>query len=149
MVPNKQLVILIKYLDIDDAVEILGDFETKELVKILSKLGTQKRERIEESLKYEENTAGRLMNRDFLSVKSEMTVGNLIDTLRSSRRGPKDFYNVFIIDDNNVPIGYVPSGRVLRSKRSKKLKDISISNIHLIKSGRTLMIFLIPLGNMV
>ncbi len=134
MVPNKQLVILIKYLDIDDAVEILGDFETKELVKILSKLGTQKRERIEESLKYEENTAGRLMNRDFLSVKSEMTVGNLIDTLRSSRRGPKDFYNVFIIDDNNVPIGYVPSGRVLRSKRSKKLKDISISNIHLIKS---------------
>ena len=133
MIPNKQLVKLIKYLDIDDAVEILADFETKELVTILSKLGTQQRDRIEESLKYEENTAGRLMNRDYLAVKSDMTVGNLIDNLRNSRKGPKDFYNVFIVDDNNIPLGYVPSGRVLRSKRSKKLKDIIFKNVHLIK----------------
>ena len=134
MIPNKQLVNLIKYLDLDDAVEILGDFETKELVQILSKLGSQQRERIEESLQYDENSAGRLMNRDYLSIKSNLTVGELIDQLRNSRRGPKDFYNIFIIDDQNIPIGYIPSGRVLRSKRSKKLKDIIYKDIHIIKS---------------
>ncbi len=134
MIPNKQLVNLIKYLDLDDAVEILGDFETKELVQILSKLGSQQRERIEESLKYNENSAGRLMNRDYLSIKSNLTVGELIDQLRNSRRGPKDFYNIFIVDDQNIPIGYIPSGRVLRSKRSKKLKDIIYKDIHIIKS---------------
>ena len=134
MIPNKQLVNLIKYLDLDDAVEILGDFETKELVEILSKLGSQQRERIEESLKYDENSAGRLMNRDYLSIKSNLTVGELIDQLRNTRRGPKDFYNIFIVDDQNIPIGYVPSGRVLRSKRSKKLKDIIYKDIHIIKS---------------
>ncbi|MDC3150261.1 magnesium transporter [Alphaproteobacteria bacterium] len=135
MIPNKQLVNLIKYLDLDDAVEILGDFETKELVEILSKLGSQKRERIEESLKYDENSAGRLMNRDYLSVKSNLTVGELIDQLRNTRRGPKDFYNIFIVDEQNIPIGYVPSGRVLRSKRSKKLKEIIYKDIHIIKSN--------------
>ena len=134
MIPNKQLVNLIKYLDLDDAVEILGDFETKELVEILSKLGSQQRERIEESLKYDENSAGRLMNRDYLSIKSNLTVGELIDQLRNTRRGPKDFYNIFIVDDKNIPIGYVPSGRVLRSKRSKKLKEIIYKDIHIIKS---------------
>ena len=134
MIPNKQLVNLIKYLDLDDAVEILGDFETKELVEILSKLGSQQRERIEESLKYDENSAGRLMNRDYLSIKSNLTVGELIDQLRNTRRGPKDFYNIFIVDDQNTPIGYVPSGRVLRSKRSKKLKEIIYKEIHIIKS---------------
>ena len=134
MIPNKQLVNLIKYLDLDDAVEILGDFETKELVEILSKLGSQQRERIEESLKYNENSAGRLMNRDYLSIKSNLTVGELIDQLRNTRRGPKDFYNIFIVDDQNIPIGYVPSGRVLRSKRSKKLKEIIYQDIHIIKS---------------
>ena len=134
MIPNKQLVNLIKYLDLDDAVEILGDFETKELVEILSKLGSQQRERIEESLKYDENSAGRLMNRDYLSIKSNLTVGELIDQLRNTRRGPKDFYNIFIVDDQNIPIGYVPSGRVLRSKRSKKLKEIIYKDIHIIKS---------------
>lgn len=134
MIPNKQLVNLIKYLDLDDAVEILGDFETKELVEILSKLGSQQRERIEESLKYDENSAGRLMNRDYLSIKSNLTVGELIDQLRNTRRGPKDFYNIFIVDDQNNPIGYVPSGRVLRSKRSKKLKEIIYKDIHIIKS---------------
>jgi len=134
MIPNKQLVNLIKYLDLDDAVEILGDFETKELVQILSKLGSQQRERIEESLQYDENSAGRLMNRDYLSIKSNLTVGELIDQLRNTRRGPKDFYNIFIVDDQNIPIGYVPSGRVLRSKRSKKLKEIIYKDIHIIKS---------------
>ena len=134
MIPNKQLVNLIKYLDLDDAVEILGDFETKELVEILSKLGSQQRERIEESLKYDENSAGRLMNRDYLSIKSNLTVGELIDQLRNTRRGPKNFYNIFIVDDQNIPIGYVPSGRVLRSKRSKKLKEIIYKDIHIIKS---------------
>ena len=134
MIPNKQLVNLIKYLDLDDAVEILGDFETKELVQILSKLGSQQRERIAESLQYDENSAGRLMNRDYLSIKSNLTVGELIDQLRNSRRGPKDFYNIFIVDDQNIPIGYIPSGRVLRSKRSKKLKDIIYKDIHVIKS---------------
>ena len=134
MIPNKQLVNLIKYLDLDDAVEILGDFETKELVQILSKLGSQQRERIEQSLQYDENSAGRLMNRDYLSIKSNLTVGELIDQLRNSRRGPKDFYNIFIVDDQNIPIGYIPSGRVLRSKRSKKLKDIIYKDIHIIKS---------------
>ncbi len=134
MIPNKQLVNLIKYLDLDDAVEILGDFETKELVQILSKLGSQQRQRIEESLQYDENSAGRLMNRDYLSIKSNLTVGELIDQLRNTRRGPKNFYNIFIVDDQNIPIGYVPSGRVLRSKRSKKLKDIIYKDIHIIKS---------------
>ena len=134
MIPNKQLVNLIRYLDLDDAVEILGDFETKELVQILSKLGSQQRERIEESLKYDENSAGRLMNRDYLSIKSNLTVGELIDQLRNTRRGPRDFYNIFIVDDQNIPIGYVPSGRVLRSKRSKKLKEIIYKDIHIIKS---------------
>ena len=134
MIPNKQLVNLIKYLDLDDAVEILGDFETKELVQILSKLGSQQRERIEQSLQYDENSAGRLMNRDYFSIKSNLTVGELIDQLRNSRRGPKDFYNIFIVDDQNIPIGYIPSGRVLRSKRSKKLKDIIYKDIHVIKS---------------
>ena len=134
MIPNKQLVNLIKYLDLDDAVEILGDFETKELVQILSKLGSQQRERIEESLQYDENSAGRLMNRDYLSIKSNLTVGELIDQLRNTRRGPKDFYNIFIVDEKNIPIGYIPSGRVLRSKRSKKFNDIMYKDIHIIKS---------------
>ena len=137
LIPKKQLINLIKYLDLDDAVEILSEFETKDLVNTLSNLGQLQRSRIEENLKYPEDSAGRIMNRDFLAVKSTLTVGNLIDQLRTSRRGPKDFYNVFIVDENNTPIGYIPSGRILRSKRSKKLKDIILENVHLIKSNES------------
>ena len=137
LIPKKQLINLIKYLDLDDAVEILSEFETKDLVHTLSNLGQLQRSRIEENLKYPEDSAGRLMNRDFLAVKSTLTVGNLIDQLRTSRRGPKDFYNVFIVDENNIPIGYIPSGRILRSKRSKRLKDMTLKNVHLIKSNES------------
>ena len=137
LIPKKQLINLIKYLDLDDAVEILSEFETKDLVNTLSNLGQLQRSRIEENLKYPEDSAGRIMNRDFLAVKSTLTVGNLIDQLRTSRRGPKDFYNVFIVDENNIPIGYIPSGRILRSKRSKRLRDMTLKNVHLIKSNES------------
>ena len=118
LIPKKHLINLIKFLDLDDAVEILSEFETQDLVNTLSNLGQLQRSRIEENLKYPEASAGRIMNRDFLSVKSNLSVGSLIDQLRTSRRGPKDFYNVFIVDENNIPIGYVPSGRILRSKKN-------------------------------
>ena len=113
------------------------NLKQRTLVNTLSNLGQLQRSRIEENLKYPEDSAGRIMNRDFLAVKSTLTVGNLIDQLRTSRRGPKDFYNVFIVDENNTPIGYIPSGRILRSKRSKKLKDMILKNDHLIKSNES------------
>ena len=134
MSPNKKLGNLRRDLELDDGGEIVGDFETVELGNRRSKLGTQKRERIEESLRYPENSAGRLMNRDYLAVQLNITVGDLIDQLRTSRSGPRDFYNIFIVDDLNRPIGYVPSGRVLRSKTTKKLKDIIYKDIHVINS---------------
>ncbi len=129
-IPKKKLITFIKTLDVDDAVEILGDFQKEDLISILAKLGANQRIKIEESLAYPEESAGRIMNKDFLSVTINLTVGELIDHLRKSRKGPKDFYNVFIVDNNNIPIGYIPCGRILRSKKTKKLSEIYINNIH-------------------
>ena len=137
-IPKSRLINFIKALDVDDAVEILGDFEKKDIISILSKLGTEQRNRIEDNLSYPEDSAGRVMNKDFISISIELTVGELIDTLRKTRRGPKDFYNVFVCNENGVPIGYVPSGRILRSKRAKKLADIYIKNIHKIEANTPL-----------
>ena len=134
-IPKSKLINFITTLDVDDAVEILADFEKKDLISILSKLGSDQRNIIQDSLSYPEESAGRIMNSEFLSVSIDLNVGELIDYLRKSRTGPKDFYNVFICDDNDIPIGYIPSGRILRSKRQKKLSDIYINNVHKISSN--------------
>ena len=134
-IPKSKLINFIKTLDVDDAVEILADFERKDLISILSKLGSDQRNIIQDSLSYPEESAGRIMNSEFLSVSMDLNVGELIDYLRKPRAGPKDFYNVFICDDNDIPIGYIPSGRILRSKSQKKLSDIYINDIHKISSN--------------
>ena len=134
-IPKSKLINFIKTLDVDDAVEILADFEKKDLVSILSKLGTDQRNIIQDNLSYPEDSAGRIMNGEFLAVSIDLTVGDLIDSLRKSRSGPKDFYNVFICDSNDTPIGYIPSGRILRSKRTKKLSDLYIDNIYKISAN--------------
>ena len=134
-IPKSKLINFIKTLDVDDAVEILADFEKKDLVSILSKLGTDQRNIIQDNLSYPEDSAGRIMNSEFLAVSIDLTVGDLIDSLRKSRSGPKDFYNVFICDSNDTPIGYIPSGRILRSKRTKKLSDLYIDNIYKISAN--------------
>ena len=134
-IPKSKLINFIKTLDVDDAVEILADFNKKDLISILSKLGSDQRNTIEDNLSYPEESAGRIMNSEFLAVNIDLTVGDLTDYLRKSRAGPKDFYNIFICDDNDIPIGYIPSGRILRSKKTKKLVDIYIKNIHKISAS--------------
>ena len=53
---------------------------------------------IESALAYPEETAGRLMQRELVAVPDSMTVGDLIDYLRSNDQLPTEFWEVVIVD---------------------------------------------------
>ena len=65
---------------------------------------------VAESLNYPENTAGRLMQREFISLPAFWTVGQTIDFMRESDDLPHDFYEIFVVNPRQEPIGTVPSG---------------------------------------
>jgi magnesium transporter len=115
---------IIKRLESDNAVAILENLELEKKNSILDKLPPKDRFLLEEGLSYPEDSAARIMQREFTAIPSDWTVGQTIDYLRESKDLPQDFLEIFIVDNDFKPIGIVPSSRVLRTPRDAKMNLI-------------------------
>ena len=71
-------------LNTDDAVEILEDLDESERNKVIKKLPKIERILVQEAFKFPENSAGRLMQREFLAFPEFWTVGQTIDFMREN-----------------------------------------------------------------
>ena len=111
-------------LESDNALQILEKLEENKKKKVLDKLLPKDRFLLEEGLSYPEDSAARIMQREFTAVPSNWTVGQTIDYLRENKELPKEFLEIFIVDNDFKPIGTVPSSRVLRTSRDSKMSSI-------------------------
>ena len=115
---------IIKRLESDNAIKILENLEKDTKEKVLDKLPPKDKFLLEEGLSYPEDSAARIMQREFTAVPSNWTVGQTIDYLREDKDLPEEFLEIFIVDNDFKPIGTVPSSRVLRTSRDLKMNSI-------------------------
>ncbi|MEQ9109363.1 MAG: magnesium transporter [Rhodospirillaceae bacterium] len=111
-------------LDSDEAVYIAGLLSPAQREAVFAKLPAADRMQIEASLAYGEETAGRLIQRELVSVPDYWTVGETIDYLRAARSLPDEFYVVFVVDPRHRPVGLVDLNRLVRSRRPVQMRDI-------------------------
>jgi len=111
-------------LDSDDAVYVASKLSPDERAQVVARMPQASRMLIEQGLSYAENSAGRLMQREFVAVPNYWTVGETIDYMRAVRHLPDKFYAVFVVDARHRPQGMVELSRLLRSKRPERMKDL-------------------------
>ena len=121
---SDSIVSILKKLESDDAIKILENVDEKEKNNILSSLPPKDRFALLESLSYPEDTAARIMQREFTAIPSNWSVGQTIDYLRENKDLPEQFLEIFIVNEEFKPIGTVPSSRVLRTPRDNKMTSI-------------------------
>lgn len=117
---------MIGHLDSDDASFLLSDLEEDRRARILNKVSATDRAAIESSLAFDEESAGRLMQRAFVAAPVFWTVGQAIDHMRSVSDDdlPETFFEIYIVDPAFRLQGSVPVSRLLRYSRETPLKDI-------------------------
>ena len=115
---------LLKKLESDDAITILENIDQSKKDSVLNLLPPQDRFLLEEGLGYPEDSAARIMQREFTAIPSNWAVGQTIDYLRESKNLPDEFLEIFIVDADFKPIGTVPSSKVLRTPRDNKMNSI-------------------------
>jgi magnesium transporter len=121
---SDSIVKLLKNLESDDAIAILENVDEKDKNDILSSLPPKDRFALLESLSYPEDTAARIMQREFTAIPSNWSVGQTIDYLRENKDLPEEFLEIFIVDEGFKPIGTVPSSKVLTTSRDTKMLSI-------------------------
>ncbi len=122
--PPEAVAQIVDQLETDDAVQLIEDLDEANQRAILAEVEMEDRIAIQSALSYPEETAGRLMSRDFVAVPEYLTVGDLIDFLRDGRDLPDDFYEIFVVDEKHHPVGTCALSWVLRAPRTIPLADV-------------------------
>ena len=130
-------------MDTDDAVQVIEELEEHEQKQVLEAIPAGERTLIEEGLAYPEDSAGRLMQREVMTVPEFWNVGETIDFLRQQADAeeagqdagslPDLFYDIFVVDPSHKPVGSVALSRLLRSRRPVTITDIISSEMKLVQ----------------
>lgn len=126
---------LVTDLDSDDAIEIIEDLSRNEQFELLAAVPAENRAIIVEGLNYPEDSAGRLMQRELVSVPPHWTVGKTIDMLRQDDGHPQDFYAVFVVDIKYKPIGVIVLSRLICANRDVTVSSIMERNFKIIDAN--------------
>ena len=139
----ENVALALRELDSDDALEVVEELEEDEKQQVLAAIPLGDRTIIEEGLSYPEDSAGRLMQREVVTVPIFWNVGETIDFLRQSADResapdetlPDQFYDLFVVDPMHKPVGTVPLSRVLRNRRPVAMTDIMETEMKILPVG--------------
>jgi magnesium transporter len=112
-------------LETDDALELISSLQEDKQRQVFQAIPSALRATLEEGLAFPEDSAGRLMQRDFVAVPAFWSVGETIDYLREADNLPHEFYDIFVIDPRHCAVATVALSHVLRNKRPIKIIDIT------------------------
>jgi len=89
----------------DDAVDLLTELDQQRRLPILEKMGQPAQAKIRALLSYNPQTAGGLMNPDFVSVPETATVSQALDAVRTSTSPPEACGVVFVTGEGGRLVG--------------------------------------------
>ncbi|WP_372785650.1 magnesium transporter [Phenylobacterium sp.] len=124
-VPSAILAKALGEMESDDAADVVDDLEADKRAQVLAAMPDVERAAIETTLAYEDETAGRLMQREVVAAPQFWTVGHTIDHLRrESEELPELFFDVYVVDPAYKPVGAVSVSHLLRAQRDTPLAQI-------------------------
>ncbi len=102
----KELVNSLANMDVDDTVDILQQLPNRVINDVLGRMDEENRNLIQDALSYPQDSAGGLMNTDFVTIRDNVTVEVVLRFLRRIDL-PKDTDAIYVIDSNSRLIGIV------------------------------------------
>ena len=126
-----QVAEMVAALESDDALDLIENLDPVFQKDIIRKLSSKTRVAMEEGLSFPEDSAGRLMQREFVAVPEFWTVGKTLDYIRAASEDlPNDFLDIFVISPTYHVRGEVPLHRILRAKRGEKIDALTLDQRH-------------------
>lgn len=116
-------------LDTDDLADILQNLPEAVIDEVLDSMDSQDRERVEEVLAYEEDTAGGLMNTDTVTIRAEITMDVVLRYLRRHRSLPEMTDSLLVVSRNGVLVGILPLTTMLVSSPSATVREVMETDI--------------------
>ena len=114
---------LVDELPVDDAAELVGELSAGEREAVLSEVSD--RTEVDRLLEYPEDSAGRLMTTEVVTVREDASVAEAIDAIRhQSEDDESQLYQVYAVDSEGDLHGIVPVARLIVSSPARLVRDV-------------------------
>jgi len=119
-----EIVAAVEDLDIDDLAELAEDLPDTVIEEVLKSMDRENRERLEQVLSYDEDTAGRLMNPDVITVRTDVTVDVVLRYLRLRGEIPEHTDHMFVVSRRHQYLGRVAIAALLTHDASTPINEL-------------------------
>jgi CBS domain-containing protein len=124
---------LLSRMEPDNAADLITEIDQERRLSILELLPSEQQAKVRQLLSYNADTAGGLMNPDFVSVSASATVADALEEIRTSRVPAESLQAVFILNDAGQPLGAASIAPLVRARPNELALSVArtqLAHVH-------------------
>ena len=119
-----EIIAAVEDLDIDDLADLVEDLPDTVIDEVLKAMDRENRERLEQVLSYPEDTAGRLMNPDVVTVRADTTVDVVLRYLRLRGELPDHTDHLYVVSRRHQYLGRIALQALLTHEANTPINQL-------------------------
>ncbi|KRG88240.1 magnesium transporter [Stenotrophomonas daejeonensis] len=134
-----EIIAAVEDLDIDDLADLVEDLPDTVIDEVLKSMDRENRERLEQVLSYPEDSAGRLMNPDVVTVRADVNIDVVLRYLRLRGELPDHTDHLYVVNRRHQLIGWVALQDLITHDPGtpiNKLIDDELESLHVDASAQ-------------
>jgi magnesium transporter len=113
----------------DHAADVLADLEEETSEEILEEMEREPKSEVEGLLEYDDDTAGGLMNTEYVALKEDATVADALAALKSNEELLENLNTLFLVDADEHLKGTVPLARLFLHEGATPLATLASESL--------------------
>ena len=120
---------IVEEMSPDEAADVLAELEEDTSDEILEEMEHAPKQEVEELLEFAEDTAGGMMNTEYVALHEKATVADALAALRTQEDLLETLNTLFLVDDQERLIGTVPLARLFLHEGAVPLASLAVETL--------------------
>ncbi len=120
---------IVEEMSPDQAADVLAELEEETSDEILEEMEMEPKSEVQELLEFGENTAGGLMNTEYVSMKPGATVDGAIEAMKTQEELLEVLNTIFLVDEDGKLTGAVPLAKLFVVPGSTTLQSLAVETL--------------------
>ena len=120
----EELVAAAETLDVDDLADLMEDLPDHLVDEVLRSMDRENRERLEQVLAYPEDTAGRLMNPEVVTVRADVSIDVVLRYLRMRGDLPENTDHLYVVSRRHQYLGRLALSTLITTDPERAVNEL-------------------------
>lgn len=121
---HEEVLAALESMDVEDVADALDELPEALSDAIFASLDEDQRRRVQTALSFEEDTAGRLMSTDFVSVRKDVTLAVVSRYLKRHTELPEHMDAVMVISEEGIYQGKLPMAAIVMGDPDARVEHV-------------------------